>query len=117
MPAEFKSISVRSLPEFNTSFASVYTVPAGRTAVLISAQVANKESAQVGVQLQWKDADSASPTAPVMLADGVQVPAASAVGLLTGKIVLNSGDSLEAAQEGLTPAGALDLTVSLMEIY
>lgn len=115
MAETFKSFSARSLPNFSTGYQTVYTVPAGKRAIVILAQVANKESAQVGVHLQWIDISSGA-QAVVMLADGVQVPAAAAVGLLTGKLVLEEGDVLQAAQEGVTPANALDLSVSLVEI-
>lgn len=115
MAESFKSFSARALPEFNSAYATLYTVPAGKRAVVILAQVANTSAAQVGVHLRWNDV-SAGSSAWTMLADGVQVPAAAAVGLLTGKMVLEEGDVLQAAQEGTTPAGALDMTVSLVEL-
>lgn len=116
MASEFKSVSFRQLPEFSQSqqYATLYTVPAGRRAIVLMAQVANTAPAQVGVQLRWLDA-SAGASAWTWLADGVQVPAAAAIGLLSGKLVLEAGDSLQAAQEG-SPLNALDITVSLLEI-
>jgi hypothetical protein len=49
------------------------------------------------------------------LTDELQVPAASAVNPMTGKLVLEAGDTLEAGQEG-TPTSALQMTVSVLEI-
>lgn len=115
MAEVFKSVSARGLPEFNAGFETIYTVPSGKTAVILLAQVANTQSTQVGVQLRWLDS-SAGSDAWTMLADGVQVGAASALNALAGKLVLESGDVLQAAQEGETPAAALDISVSLVEI-
>jgi hypothetical protein len=110
----FKNARLAPLPSIGTSgFAAVYTVPVGKTAVVISAQVANIESAQVGVSVRWLDASASG--AVTYLVDEVQVPAAAALSPLAGKLVLEEGDVLEAGQEG-TPLSALEITLSILEL-
>lgn len=114
MATIFKNSSLAPLPSIGTTgFQTAYTVPAGKTAVVIHAQIVNVEASTVGASLRWTDASNAG--AVTYLTDEIQVPAASAVNPLTGKLVLEAGDTLEAGQEG-TPTSALQLTLSVMEI-
>lgn len=110
----FKNARLSPIPSIGTTgFQTVYTVPAGKTAVVIAAQVVNNEASQVGFSLRWTDASGAD--AVTYLADEVQVPAAAALNPLAGKLVLEAGDALQVGQEG-TPTGALSITLSLLEI-
>ena len=114
MAETFKNARLAPLPSIGVAgFSAVYTVPAGKTAVVLLAQVANVESSQVGVSVRWKDASASN--AVTYLVDEVQVPAAAALNVLAGKLVLEAGDSVEAAQEG-SPASALELTLSVLEL-
>lgn len=114
MAETFKNARLAPLPTIGVGgFGTVYTVPAGKTAVVLLAQVANVEATQVGVSVRWTDASNAG--AVTHLVDEVQVPAAAALSVLSGKLVLEAGDTLQAAQEG-SPASALQLTVSVLEL-
>jgi len=114
MAEVFKNSRLAPLPSIGTSgFSAVYTVPAGKRAIIIMAQVANVEASQVGASVRWTDASAGG--AVTYLTDELQVPAASAINPLTGKLVLEAGDTLEAGQEG-TPTSALQMTVSVLEI-
>jgi hypothetical protein len=110
----FKNARLAPLPSLGvTGFSTAYTVPAGTTAIILLAQVANVEATQVGVSVRWKD--SSASDAVTYLVDEVQVPAAAALNVLAGRLVLEAGDSLEAAQEG-SPVSALELTLSILEV-
>ncbi|MBO4169545.1 hypothetical protein [Cereibacter azotoformans] len=114
MAETFRNARLAPLPSIGTAgFGTVYTCPAGKTAVILSAQVANVEAAQVGVSLRWTDASVGG--AVTYLTDEVQVPAAAALNPLAGKLVLEAGDTLEAGQEG-SPLAALNLSVSVLEL-
>jgi hypothetical protein len=114
MAETFKNARFSQLPVIATDgFAAVYTVPNGKTAIVISAQISNVESAQVGASVRWLDASAANSV--TYLVDEVQVPAAAALNPLAGKLVLEAGDVLEAGQEG-SPIGSLEITVSILEI-
>jgi hypothetical protein len=114
MAETFKNARLSPLPSIGTAgFSTVYTVPAGKTAVVIAAQVVNTEASQVGFSLRWTDASGAD--AVTYLADEIQVPAAAALNPLAGKLVLEAGDALQVGQEG-TPVNALAITISLLEI-
>ena len=114
MAETFKNARLAPLPSIGvTGFSTAYTVPVGKTAVVLLAQVANVESSQVGGSVRWTDASAGG--AVTYLVDEVQVPAAAALSVLSGKLVLEEGDTLEAGQEG-TPELALELTVSVLEI-
>ncbi|MEA5159976.1 hypothetical protein U5903_04230 [Cereibacter johrii] len=114
MAERFRNARLAPLPSIGVDgFAPVYTCPAGKTAIVLSAQVANVEAAQVGVSVRWTDASAGGTV--TYLTDEVQVPAAAALDPLAGRLVLEAGDTLEAGQEG-TPLAALNLSVSVLEI-
>jgi hypothetical protein len=95
-----------------TAYSSVYTVPAGTTAIILLAQAANVDGAtNAEVSLQWLDASATN--AATRLAHTLAVPADAALGLLDGKLVLETGDDLQALASA---AGAIELTLSVMEI-
>lgn len=114
MAETFKNSRLAPLPSIGTAgFGVAYTVPAGKTAIVLLAQAANVESSQVGVSVRWTDASAGG--AVTYLVDEVQVPAAAALSVLSGRLVLEEGDTLEAGQEG-SPASALELTISVLEL-
>lgn len=95
-----------------TTYATVYTCPAGTTAVVVAAQAANIHATDPAqASLQWLDS-SASNTA-TRLVETLTVPNKAATGLLSGPIVLEAGDALQAKAGA---ASTLELSVSVTEI-
>lgn len=94
-----------------TTAATVYTVPAATTAIVIGCQVANVDGTNdADVSCYWTDT---SATADTYLAKTIAVPADSALGLLSGKLVLEAGDSISALASA---ASDLEISVSILEI-
>ena len=89
-----------------TSSATAYTCPASTTAIVLLCQVANVDGTnEADATITWTDAsDSDSSTA---LVSAVPVPAGSSLGVLSGKLVLEAGDTIA----GLASA-ASDLVLS-----
>lgn len=95
-----------------TAYATVYTVPASTTAIVLLCQAANVHgAANADISLQWLDASNAN--AATRLTHTIVVPADAAIGLLDGKLVLEAGDDLQAMGSA---AGDIELTLSVMEI-
>jgi hypothetical protein len=86
----------------------VYTVPASTTAIVLMAQAANVDTVAVPVTSTWND--GTNDTHLVKLLD---IPAKAAVNLLSGKLVLEAGDTLSANSSG---SNKVELTVSVLEI-
>jgi hypothetical protein len=86
----------------------VYTVPASTTAIVLMAQAANVDTATVPVTSAWNDG-----TNDTHLVKGLEIPAKAAVNLLSGKLVLEAGDTLSANSDG---SNKVELTVSVLEI-
>lgn len=90
---------------------TVYTCPAGTTAIVIGCQVANVDAAAVDLQFWWTDASNAD--AITNLGYNVSVPATSAYEPINGKLVLEAGDTVK----GLgSVASDLEATVSILEL-
>lgn len=114
MSSSFKNARVSPVPSISSGFATAYTCPVGKTAVIIFGQVSNIEASQVGVSIRWTDASAGG--AITYLTDEVQVPGAAALGpFANGKLVLEAGDSIQVGQEG-TPLNALSFTLGIMEL-
>lgn len=95
-----------------TSYATVYTCPADTTALVMLAQAANVDGAtSVDVSAQWLDSSAAN--AATRLAELVTVPAKGAEGLLSGPLVLEAGDSVQAKASAASDA---EMTLSVLEI-
>ncbi len=90
------------------SAAVVYTVPASTTAIVLMAQAANVDTVTVPVTSTWND--GTNDTHLVKLLD---IPAKAAVNLLSGKLVLEAGDTLSANSDA---SNKVELTVSVLEI-
>jgi hypothetical protein len=94
-----------------TSFATVYTVPTGKTSVISNIHVANIDGTnEATCDVQWLD-DEDSDTA-VLLAKVVPVPAGDAVTIGDGGFVLKAGDVLQAKASA---ASDLMLTIRITE--
>ena len=95
-----------------TDSATAYTCPAATTAIVLLLQVSNIDGTnEADATVTWTDAsDSDASTA---LVSAVPVPAGSALGVLSGKLVLEAGDAIA----GLASAASdLVLTGSVVEM-
>lgn len=97
--------------ELTTSNATIYTCPADTVAIVLLCQVANVDGTNDAyVTVSWTDASDSS--AETKLVSTLNVPSASSLSCLDGKLVLEAGDALKGmASEG----GDLMITVSVME--
>jgi hypothetical protein len=87
----------------------VYTVPASTTAIVLMAQAANVDNTGVvPVTATWNDG-----TNDTHLVKALEIPAKAAVNLLSGKLVLEAGDTLSANSDA---SNKVELTVSVLEI-
>jgi len=94
------------------SSATAYTCPAARTAIVLMLQVSNIDGTnEADASVSWTDSsDSGASTA---LVSTVPVPAGSSLGVLSGKLVLEAGDTIA----GLASAASdLVLTGSVVEM-
>ena len=86
----------------------VYTVPASTTAIVLMAQAANVDTVTAPVTSTWNDG-----TNDTHLVKALDVPVKAAVNLLSGKLVLEAGDTLSANSDA---SNKVELTVSVLEI-
>lgn len=86
-----------------TSPTTVYTVPASTTAVVIGLNAANVETSQIAVDAQLAGA---------YLVKGAPIPANSALSLLDGKIILETGDTVVVTSD---TAASADIILSVLE--
>jgi hypothetical protein len=100
MANTFKNYTSASV---GTSAATVYTVPASTTSVMIGCNLANISSSQVAVDVQ---------AAGVYLAKGIPIPAGSALSVLDGKIILETTDTVIVTSD---TASSCDVIVSVLE--
>ena len=94
------------------SSATAYTCPAATTAIVLLLQVSNIDGTnEADATVTWTDAsDSDASTA---LVSTVPIPAGSSLGVLSGKLVLEAGDTIK----GLASAdGDLVLAGSVVEM-
>jgi hypothetical protein len=95
-----------------TGGVTAYTCPAGTYAIVIHCQVANVDGTNsADATVRWTD-DSNS-DAVTRLANTVPVPADTSLSVLTGKLVLEAGDTIV----GVASAdGDLELSGSVLEM-
>ena len=94
-----------------TGLQQVYICPASKTAIVLLAQATNIGSGAQAVSLCWYDYDASNKKTELVKA--LSVPAAAAVGLISGKMVLEAGDYMSASAAN---GSAIDLTISVLEI-
>lgn len=95
-----------------TGTTTPYTCPAGQTALVILAQVANVDGLNgADVTVWWTDASAAD--AVTHLTQSVTVPAQSALAVLAGKLVLEPGDAIRTSASA---SGDLEISISVVEI-
>lgn len=99
----FKSVT----HQVTSSEATVYTAPAGKTGIILLAQITNP-STTAAESVTARLVRSGSPD--TFIVSGYEVPPSDASSILTGKLVLQSGDSIT-VQGGTS----LDLILSVLE--
>jgi hypothetical protein len=92
------------------SLDTVYTVPGSTTSIVLLAQATNVGSGAQAVTFCWYDASGSVKTELVKL---LVVPEKAAVGLIAGKLVLETGDYLQVQS---TASSLIELSVSVLEI-
>lgn len=95
-----------------TSGVTVYTCPDGTTAIVLSCQASNVDGTNsADVTARWTDASNSNVV--TNWAKTVAVPADTSISVITGKPVLEAGDTIV----GLASAdGDLELSGSVLEI-
>lgn len=95
-----------------TDSATAYTCPAATTAIVLLLQVSNIDGVnEADATITWTDySDSNASTA---LVSAAPVPPGSALGVLSGKLVLEAGDTIAGLASA---AGDLVLTGSVVEM-
>jgi ABC-type polysaccharide transport system permease subunit len=99
----FKTIITNVTNAANT----VYTCPAGVTTVVLLAQVSNVDNATVNVTAAHRRGANTT-----RLIANVKIPVQDAASLLTGKLVLETGDGFSIQADRLNAA---ELTLSILE--
>lgn len=105
MANTFKSVTYTT----TTSLANAYVCPAATTAIIIGAQAANLQTTTtVGFSAQISNGVSNS-----LLISNVGIPGSAALGFISGKLVLEAGEYLQASA---TSASNVNITLSILEI-
>lgn len=107
MPNTFKN----ARGALTNSLVTYYTTPASTTSIVLLAQLTNVDNtgAQAGT-VCWYDS---SGTVKTDLVKAVSVPSNAAVGVIAGKLVLETGDYIQASS---TASSLLELSLSVLEI-
>lgn len=100
MANTFKNYTTSSVGE---SASTVYTVPAGTTAILIGCNLANRTGSQVTVDVQ---------VGSTYLVKGAPVPSGSALSVLDGKVIMEATETLVVTS---SDASSVDVILSVLE--
>lgn len=93
----------------NTQDTTIYTCPAGTKAVVIGCQVANTSTTSTNeISMFWTDSSQSNDV--TWLAYEIAVPVQSAFEPISGKLVLEAGDSIK-GQESVGTAAHVSLSV------
>lgn len=87
-----------------TGGATIYTVPASTTAVLIGMNLANKAANQITAGAQISS---------TYIVKDVPIPAGSALGIIDGKIIAETGETITVTA---SENSAVDVIISVLEI-
>ena len=91
----------------NTVTTSVYSTPLGYATVILLAQIANTGNATIQVSADlFRSGDTTA------LVQGISVPVGDAVSVVTGRLIMNFGDSFDVSASDNTSG---QLTLSLLE--
>jgi hypothetical protein len=92
-----------------SAFTTVYTVPVGKTTVIIGGVVSNTGTTTVDTEIAINDGSNDIN----ITGKDTPVPAGTALSFIDGKVVMQAGDVLKAKG---SVAGQLDVMLSFMEI-
>lgn len=95
--------------EITSSDTLLYTAPTGFTGIILMAQVSNVTSSDASVTFSHVDSSDITRTE---LAKDFVIPGNDAASLITGKLVLEEGASIEV---GGSPSNYLKITLSVLE--
>ncbi len=95
----------------STAIATVYTCPSATTAIVFLLQAANVNTQAETATVTWTDASAGN--AVTRLGNGVPIPTNEAQGLLTGKLVLEAGDTVRAL---CSTANMIEVSMSVLEM-
>ena len=93
------------------SLATVYTVPSSTTAIVLLAQATNVGSGAQAVTLCWYDSSASNVKTEIVKL--LSVPEKASVGLLAGKLVLETGDYISIQS---TASSLIEFSFSVLEI-
>jgi hypothetical protein len=99
----FKTVTAN----LTTSGGTIYTAPANYSAIVLMAQVSNNGGTTESITAEVNDGATATP-----LVTAFDIPTQDAAGILTGKLVLEAGYSIDASASANT---ALTMTLSILE--
>jgi hypothetical protein len=102
----FKTVTAN----ISTTPTSVYTPPIGYATVVLLAQISNIDTANT-VQVTANLARTA-PDVSTVLVGNISIPVDDAINVLTGRLIMNFGDSFEISA---TANASSQLTLSLLE--
>ena len=96
-----------TLANITTTTSNVYTPPAGYAAVVLMAQVSNNGSGTIQISADINRSGTAT-----SLINGASVPVNDAISVVTGRLILNYGDTLQFTSSDNTSA---QLVLSYLE--
>lgn len=99
----FKSVQAN----LTSTMSSIYTAPTGYTTVMLSAQVSNITNNTIAVSAAHVRAGNVT-----SIITSASVPVHDYLTLLSGKLILQTGDSFHA---NVNPSGAGQLIISVLE--
>lgn len=100
----FKSVT----EDLTTSGDNVYTAPVGYSAIVLMAQISNTSGSPATTTVKILDIDSTETS----LVTNFEIPANDAAGVLTGKLVLEAGQSILASANANS---TLQMVMSILE--
>jgi hypothetical protein len=106
MPAALNNFKT-TLADITTTTANVYTPPVGYATVVLMAQVSNKGAGTVQIS-----ADVYRSGSTTSLINQASIPVNDAISVLTGRLILNYGDTLQFVSSDNTSA---QLVLSYLE--
>lgn len=106
MPAALNNFRT-TLANVTTTTSSVYTPPVGYATVVLMAQVSNTGNATIQISADVKRNNSVT-----SLISGASIPVNDAISVLTGRLILNVGDTLQFTSSDDTSA---QLVLSYLE--
>jgi hypothetical protein len=106
MTTTFKNAHVTA----TTSSQDLYTCPSATSAIVIGLQAYNSNTSAITATVLLYDASAATTR---KIVSGYSVPANTSVGLLSGKLVLETGDKLQVLSGSATD---LDVIASVTEL-